>query len=456
MATRSGKLSRRSFLKLTGGAAALTALAACNPVAAPAGGGGGAAEPAQAKSLRFWMWNTFAPAADEVIQEKILAWGEANDVNIEISRDADGNQQTKVMPSLEAGTLPDALFVGSGPALLMRNSGGTTDLTDTFKEIGDAHGGWQTNTERYVTREGAVHFMPYSIDTPMTHYRTDWAAEAGIDVPAGQWTWDEVRDISTQVQQYTEGQGEKKIGWGFGVVKQQHDAWCQDLFRNFGADIWDETGERIVLADEKSEQAIQALNFAKDAWDAGLFPDDAASWDWGSNNKFFQEDQGFLVINAASIFVWATNNRPELAEVTGLTPKPKHTRDTTDASLRYTTVVTSQAEDPGTALELVRALYEPDIYVPWLEAGFVTNVLKEYDSLEMWQGQRGAFNLAAQIGVYPGYPAPFDNAAQAELNGPNEPTGSMVVRVLLDGWSPEEAIAEADEFAKRVFEKYYS
>jgi hypothetical protein len=31
----------------------------------------------------------------------------------------------------------------------------------------------------------------------------------------------------------------------------------------------------------------------------------------------------------------------------------------------------------------------------------------------------------------------------------------MVVRVLIDGWTPEEAIAEADEFGKRVFEKYF-
>jgi hypothetical protein len=31
----------------------------------------------------------------------------------------------------------------------------------------------------------------------------------------------------------------------------------------------------------------------------------------------------------------------------------------------------------------------------------------------------------------------------------------MTVRVLIDGWSPEEAIAEADEFVKGVFAKYF-
>ena len=43
----------------------------------------------------------------------------------------------------------------------------------------------------------------------------------------------------------------------------------------------------------------------------------------------------------------------------------------------------------------------------------------------------------------------------SELGSAEPPVGSMVVRVLIDGWTPEEAIKEADAFAKRVFEKYY-
>lgn len=447
-------MSRRQFLRMSAMTAAGAALVACAAPAPQSGAGGEA--PAESNELSFWMWNTFAPPADEVLQEKVLAWGEANGVTVDISRDSDSNQQQKVMPALEAGTLPDVILVGAGPAELMRNSGGTTDITDTMKEIGDAHGGWQTNTESYVTREGEVGFMPYSIDTPMLIYRRDWMEEAGIEVPEGQWSWDQTRDIAKQIEDWTAEQGDAKIGWGFGVTNYQHDAWCLDMFRNMEADVWDETGERIILADEKSAEATNALNYAKEAWDMGLFPDDAAAWDTASNNKFFQEDQGFLVINAASIYVWAQENRPELAEAIGLSPKPKALRDTTDAGLRYVSVLTSQAKSPDTGLEFIKALYEPDIYAPWLEAGFVANVLKEYDSLDMWSGTRAAFNLAAQTGVYGGYPAPYDNAAIAELNGgPNQPVGTMMVRVLVDGWTPEDAIAESDEFAKRVFDKYF-
>ncbi len=457
MRSQSSSLSRRNFLKLTGGVGTVALLAACAPP--PASGGaqpaGGAAAPAQTKSLSFWMWNTFAPPADEIMQTKLNEWGAANGVTIEISRDADSNMQTKIMPAIEAGTLPDAMFVGAGQALQMTDSQSLAPLTDLFTEIGAAHGGWQPRLDTYVTREGAVTFLPYSIDTPMVQYRRDILEKAGLKVPEGQWTWDETRDLCLEASKYTEKEGKKLVGWGFGVVKLTHDGWCDNLFQNFGADIWDESGKKIILADQKMAEATAALNFIKDAWDKGLFPADAPAYDYAANNKAFLEEQAILVINAASIYVTASKDKPALAEAMGLAPKPKALRNNTDCGLRYTVVMSKASTKQETALDLIKALYDKEIYAPWLEAGFVANVLKEYDSLPMWTGKRAAFNLAAQIGVYGGYPAPYDNAAMAELGSAEPPIGSMVVRVLIDGWTPEDAIKEADAFSKRVFEKYY-
>ena len=226
------------------------------------------------------------------------------------------------MPALEAGTLPDALFAGSVNALEMMNAGGVSSLKDAFTEIGSAHKGWLPKLTEYVTRSGDIHFLPYSIDTPMVIFRQDLFEAAGVKVPDGQWTWDQTRDLCMQTQQYTEEQGDKKIGWGFGVVKRQNDGWCGDLFRNFGADIWDETGQKIILK-TKSRPKPPAPPFAKEAWDMGLFPDDAAAWDYSSNNTNYQEEQGILVINAASIYVWCQENKPELAEATVWLPNRK-------------------------------------------------------------------------------------------------------------------------------------
>jgi ABC-type glycerol-3-phosphate transport system substrate-binding protein len=450
---RSG-LSRRDFLRMSALTATGALLAGC-VAPSPGGATGGDAAPGSAASLSFWMWNTFAPTADEIMQEKLNEWGAANGVTLEISRDADSNMATKLLPAIEGGTLPDAMFVDSGNALRLIDAQALEPVTELFAEIGEVHEGWQPRLAEYVTRDGAIHFLPYSIDTPMTMYRQDIMEEAGLTIPEGQWTWEQTRDLALQASQYTEEQGNKLYGWGFGVVKLQHDGWCDDLFRNFGADVWDETGTKIVLADEKMEEATRALTFIKEAWDAGLFPPDAPAYDYAANNKAYLEKQALLVINAASIYVSAQDTDPELAEGTGLFPKPKDVRDTTSAGLRYTTVMTKDSDAKETASDLIRALYSSEIYAPWLEAGFVANVLKEYDALPMWTGKRAAFNLAAQVGTYGGYPAPYDNAAMAELGSADPPIGSMVVRVLIDNWTPEEAILEADAFAKRVFEKYF-
>lgn len=458
------KLSRRDFLRSSALATAGVLLVGCAapaaPAAAPAASGGEApaapAAPAETTALNFWMWNTFAPEADEIMQTKLNEWAAANNATIEISREADPNMQAKVMPAIEAGTLPDAMFISGSVALQLMDAQALAPQTDLFSEIGAAHGGWQPRLDTFSTRNGEVYFLPYSIDTPMVQYRADIYEEAGITVPEGQWTWDETRDLTLQAAQWTEAQGNKLYGWGFGIVKLTHDGWCSDLFRNYGADVWDESGTKIILADEKMAEATAALEFAKGAYDMGLFPPDAAAYDYAANNKFILEKQGLLVINAASIYVAAQQNDPELAENLGLAPKPKALRDTTDCSLRYTVVQAANGKNPEKASDLVRGLFDSEIYGPWLEAGFVANVLKEYDSHPMWTGKRAAFNLAAQIGSYPGYPAPFDNAAISELSGsPDSPIGSMVVRVLIDGWSPEDAIAEADEFSKRVFSKYF-
>ncbi|MCI0565226.1 MAG: extracellular solute-binding protein, partial [Nitrososphaera sp.] len=167
------KLNRRDFLRLSALTTAGAILAGCVPVAAPQATTGEVEEvkdaPAapEAVTLNYWIWNTFAPPADEVMDKALNDWAGQNNVTINVSRDADSNMETKVMPALESGTLPDAMFVGAGLALQMMNAQGLAPLDDLFKEIGAAHGGWSPKLDGYVTREGGIFFLPYSIDTPM-------------------------------------------------------------------------------------------------------------------------------------------------------------------------------------------------------------------------------------------------------------------------------------------------
>ena len=130
---RKNQMSRRDFLRsaaaLGGGLIASQFLSGCQPQAEPGEYKRGIKKNA---NLKFWLWNTYAPEADDVLENGIKEWAAANSVNIEISRDSDSNQEDKVLPALEAGTLPDAMFVGSGPAIRMMDAQGLEPITDLF------------------------------------------------------------------------------------------------------------------------------------------------------------------------------------------------------------------------------------------------------------------------------------------------------------------------------------
>ena len=137
------RMSRRDFLRSAAAAGsgliASYMMSGCKKEVAPGEFKRGIKKNAK---LKFWLWNTYAPDADDVLEQGILAWAADNGVTVEISRDSDSNQEDKVMPALEAGTLPDAMFVGSGPAIRMMDADGLELLDDLFTEIGDEHGGW--------------------------------------------------------------------------------------------------------------------------------------------------------------------------------------------------------------------------------------------------------------------------------------------------------------------------
>ena len=274
-------------------------------------------------------------------------------------------------------------------------------------------------------------------------------------MPDGLWTWDETRDLCMQAQKFTEDKGDKKIGWGFGVVKQQHDGWCDDLFRNFGADVWDETGQKIILKDEKSAEATAALEFARGAWEMGLLPRRRGVLGLVLEQQVLP---GRAVhpghqLGLDLYLVRDKQARAGRGHRPGGQAQERARHD--HAGLRYTVVMPKVAKEKGTAAELIKAVFTKEIYAPWLEMGFVTNVVHEYDTLPMWTGKRAKFNEAAQSGVYGGFPAPYDNVAMAESGGPNDPVGTMTVRVLIDGWEPARAIEETDTFVKGVFAKYF-
>jgi len=104
--------------------------------------------------------------------------------------------------------------------------------------------------------------------------------------------------------------------------------------------------------------------------------------------------------------------------------------------------------------DLMRHLYSNEVYTKWITLAFPAPAVKGLENLEIWKNpQRGGFLEAAKTGIldgYPGRPTP----ALAEL-GNQVPVLGMVIRVIVDKWSPKQAIDELVKIAEPIYAKYY-
>jgi ABC-type glycerol-3-phosphate transport system substrate-binding protein len=104
--------------------------------------------------------------------------------------------------------------------------------------------------------------------------------------------------------------------------------------------------------------------------------------------------------------------------------------------------------------ELMQKLYSKEVYRQWIGLAFPSPAVKGMEDHEVWKNpQRGGYLEAAKTGILGGYPG-VPTTAWAELNT-RMPVATMIVRIAVDKWTPDQAIEEADKVARDVYGKYY-
>jgi len=123
---------------------------------------------------------------------------------------------------------------------------------------------------------------------------------------------------------------------------------------------------------------------------------------------------------------------------------------------RHYDVVTPITVVPGTdrSKDLLRRLYSKDVYRQWIGLAFPAPAVAGMEDHEVWSNpQRKGFLEAAKTGVRGGYPG-HDTPATAEL-GTRTPWLTMATRMVVDGWTPTQAMEELDQIARDVYSKYF-
>lgn len=445
MHANESKVSRRAFLKTTGAVGAMALLAACAPVAAP---GGGAAPAEEAKSLTVWAFRSFAPPADDVLLGQIDTWGKENNVDLEVVAEIEvPTMNDRLMAAIESKVLPDMSAIAGGRVALHYPANVFADVSGLYAELDGEYGGFFPAAAQVATIDGKQWVIPALTDTSLMYYRMDILDEKGLALPA---TWDEYAATMLAAQTPPDTYG---VGIALNKAATDAQGTFTMMLYSFGGTYTDESGENITI---NSQETRDWLNFVVNMYNSGVFPPDAFEWDNASNNAAYQEERAISINNPASVLVWLVDNKPELAEASAIQSLPAGPAGNfASAGTRFAWGIfnTSPADKQELSKDLIRYLMAPEQYEPWIEKAFAAPSLAKYEEMAIWDDpKRAGFLQGAKNGVLAGWPGPL-TPAFSEFDAAT-PATAMVLRVIVDGWSVDEAVEEAEQLGKDIYAKY--
>ncbi|MEE1649257.1 extracellular solute-binding protein [Brachybacterium sp. J144] len=185
-------------------ALAATALAACNPGGSGGGGGGGedaapvAEQDASELAGKTLSYLYFTDGPDEQATRDLIAAFEAEyDVTVELEIVPFSDITTTLQARLSGGQAPDVARVAAtapfaGDLLLLDDYLGAEYLSE-FSE------GVQVGM---TDADGKIHAVASDLTQNGPFVNTDLFEQAGVELPES-WTWEEMVDLATQVQEAT-------------------------------------------------------------------------------------------------------------------------------------------------------------------------------------------------------------------------------------------------------------
>lgn len=336
------------------GVVGMLALAGCGR-AEDAGENGGAAEAATVDDspatgdIEVWAMGE----EGENLGDFADAFVEANpDATVTVTSIPWADVMTKYQTAVAAGTVPDAIMIGSSllPAMVA-----ATGLAPVPDDLVDEDAFNETAAESTEV-EGTSYAVPWYVETRVMYYRTDLAEKAGLEAPK---TWDDLTAFATAM---------KDQGAEYGLQLPMGDAEDSTqvilpFYAQAGGDVLNDDG----TAYEWDEAALaQALDYYASFFTGGLAPmsgyGDAqtAAFANGSNPAFISGPWMVSVLGDQESPEWVEEN-------VGTAPVPAGT-DNNDSYLGGGHLgVFADAENADGAWKLIRWLSEPETQQSWFE-----------------------------------------------------------------------------------------
>ena len=251
--------TRRALLGLAGLAGA-SALAGCSadPEIDPALG-----PPAEAglkDEITFGIWDK---AQEPAMLQIVEAFNQHYpDISVSISTTAFDPYFERLRIQATGDDLPDVFWINGPNFELYASYGMLQDLTELE---GFDPANYPPNLIELYSYQGTPYAIPKDFDTIALWYNRDLLQRAGVDEPAGSWSWDEYRDASEVV---TRALGDQQIWGNPGGVANQ--ALIYPLILQAGGFV---ISEDRTTSGYDSPGALEAFHFLDGMIRDGIAPD---------------------------------------------------------------------------------------------------------------------------------------------------------------------------------------
>src|SRR5229473_509883 len=406
------RVSRRNFLKLSGGGA----------IAAKTGGiaailaSGRAPAFAQATSVHWLRWVDFVPASDEVMRKEIVpACQKALGITLKFETINANDIQARTTAAIQSGAGPDVICgVNNWPQLYAES---VVDVSDLAEEIGKAQEGFYV-VSRAVANDGKKWIgVPWCIVGAQIAYRKSWFEEAGYSkFPE---TWEEYREAGKKLK----AKG-RPIGQTLGHTFGDAPTYAYAYLWSWGGKEVEADGKTVVLNSKAAVDSVRFMTaFWKDAHDDG-----GLAWDDSSNNRAFLAGTICATLNGASIYLEAKRKPDTYMTEKGTplwqdilhAPLPKGAAGQFGYHLPMSNMLMAYSRNQKPAKEFLRWITSKEVYQTWFDSqqGYSVGATTIWEEDPLWKKDPVMlpFRSAARAGRFPGYAGPADRKAAEVLS----------------------------------------
>lgn len=204
-------------------------------------------------------WWTGQDDSSEVYIDKLVEQFEDEHPNVTIKATPGSATTDDLLGQLSAsfagGTYPDISYAYGSWASELANSGRTLDLTDTIADDEDAH--WDEFSEAAratASPDGKTIGFPAVVDNLAVVYNKDLLAEAGLEEPSPDWTWDDFREYAKAMT------GDGVYGTNLSVSGGEDTTWrLWPLLWQNGGSVLNEDETATAFDSPEGEAALETL-----------------------------------------------------------------------------------------------------------------------------------------------------------------------------------------------------